>query len=99
MRVFLFVMVTVGLNAQTNAIPRSTSQNLIKRSFAKWTPKMALKPEVRQEFVKKPESGPSPCSVPLLNVTPMAKGTMTIVAPPKSESKLPHLKMPAPPCP
>ena len=98
MRAILLALLSLSLHAQNNAVPPSASQNIIKRSFAKWTPKLVKQPGPRQQWVTKPESNPSPCSIPLLNATPQVKGTMRIIPPPKIESNMPQLKMPAPPC-
>ena len=98
MRAILLALLSLSLHAQNNAVPPSASQNIIKRSFAKWTPKLAMKPAVRQQWVTKPQSDLPLCSIPLLNVAPQAQGTMRIIPPPKIESNMPQLKMPAPPC-
>ena len=107
MRLILCALISIGMYAQQNAVPPSATNNAIKRTFDKWNPKLRamgfrsqplLQPNRRNEFASKIESTPPLCSIPLLDVTPTAKGAMLTITPPKTEWNMPQLKMPAPPC-
>jgi hypothetical protein len=113
MRLILCALLSIGLHAQQNAVPPSATSNAIKRTFDKWNPKLRAtqptaamgfrsqplsQPNRRHEFASKIESAPPLCSIPLLDVTPPAKGAMRTITPPETESNMPQLKMPAPPC-
>jgi hypothetical protein len=51
---------------------------------------------MKQKVTTEPES--KVCSIPLLNATPKLHGTMRTITPPETESNMPKLRMPAPPC-
>ena len=61
--------------------------------------KFNLRANVRmpKQVIVTPGQDSRPCSIPLLQVKPPAKGTITVIEP-KAESNMPQVNVPAPAC-
>jgi hypothetical protein len=99
---------TLSLVAQTappavenKALPKIVIENLAKRGVKGGTAlSLQAGPKQATQITKDAgEPGNGTCSVRLTEIQPPAEGTIVVLKPQKVEDNMPHLKLPAPPCP